>query len=117
MIINEKQLLENFEGDWVLIKELTSICMLKLPEYLNNVAGAVAKKDFEKLELHAHTLKGSVSYFGYEPLRDASYRLEVAGREKKGSDLEAMLSTLQAEFKTFYKDLEGLAQKALASAA
>ncbi|MDZ4662249.1 MAG: Hpt domain-containing protein [Pseudomonadota bacterium] len=117
MVINEKQLLENFENDWVLINELTSICILKLPEYLNNVMVAVANKDFAKLELHAHTLKGSVSYFGYEPLREASHQLEIAGREKKTGGLDIQLSTLQQEFKVFYKDLEELAQKAYANAA
>ncbi len=117
MIINEKQLLDNFDNDWVLIKDLTDICLTKLPEYLNNVAVAVSSKNFEKLELHAHTLKGSVSYFGYEPIREASHRLEIAGREKKSEGLDSMLSLLNQEFKIFFKDLEGLAQKALANAA
>ncbi|MEQ1666743.1 MAG: Hpt domain-containing protein [Bdellovibrionales bacterium] len=117
MVINDKQLLENFENDWVLVKELTTICLTKLPEYLSNVAAAVASKDFEKLELHAHTLKGSVSYFGYEPLREASYQLEIAGREKKAAGLDTLLATLKAEFKIFFVDLEVLAQQALANAA
>lgn len=112
MIINDKQLLIDLDNDWVLVKELIEICIQKLPEYLQNIVDAVATNNDEKLELHAHTMKGSVACFGYHPLTEACYNLEVAAREKKSGEFKRMLEVVKKEFSVFYSDLEILAKKA-----
>ncbi len=117
MVIDEKKLIESLESDWVLINEIASLCLVKLPEYVALIEKSVLDKNFEKLELHAHTLKGSISYFGYEPVRAASYALETSGREQKWDKVPSQLDTLRKEFTTFYKALEEFAKKAQKAAA
>lgn len=45
----------------------------------------------------AHTLKGSVSYFGAEPLVQAALALEFLGRTESFDNATELLATLEQE--------------------
>lgn len=111
-MIDLNSLLEAFDGDWDLIRELVTLCQEKVPEYVANVHSAAQAKNFEQLEHHAHKLKGSIAHFGCQSFYDCVYQLEVSGREHKMDLVPALLKTLEHEFKTFENDLVDLSQKA-----
>lgn len=111
-MIDVKQLLEAFDNDWDLIKELVALCQIKVPEYISLIGKAVADKDFHKLEHHAHTLKGSIAHFNNAKMYDLSYQLEVHGREKNPADIEKIFADLLSANKAFEADMKELAIKA-----
>ena len=49
------------------------------------------------MRLSAHTLKGSASYFGAEPLVQAALALEVLGRTESFDNSTELLATLEHE--------------------
>lgn len=111
-MIDVNGLLEAFDGDWDLIRELVTLCQEKVPEYVDNVKAAADSKNFAQLEHHAHKLKGSIAHFGCQEFYDCVYQLEVSGREQKGDSVPSLLKTLEQEFKSFEADLKDLSQKA-----
>lgn len=111
-MIDVNGLLEAFDSDWDLIRELVTLCQEKVPEYVGNIQSAANAKNFEQLEHHAHKLKGSIAHFGCEAFYDCIYQLEVSGREHKGDPVPTLLQTLDREFKAFERDLKELSLKA-----
>lgn len=111
-MIDVNGLLEAFDSDWDLIRELVTLCQEKVPEYVGNIKTAADSKNFAQLEHHAHKLKGSIAHFGCQGFYDCVYQLEVSGREHKGDSVPSLMKTLEHEFKTFEQDLKDLSQKA-----
>ncbi len=111
-MIDVNGLLEAFDSDWDLIRELVQLCQEKVPEYIGNIQTAANAKNFEQLEHHAHKLKGSIAHFGCQGFYDCVYQLEISGREHRGESVPGLLKTLDQEFKTFEFDLKELSQKA-----
>ncbi|OQW53040.1 MAG: hypothetical protein A4S09_08035 [Proteobacteria bacterium SG_bin7] len=111
-MINVNGLLEAFDSDWDLIRELVTLCQEKVPEYVGNIKTAADAKNFSQLEHHAHKLKGSIAHFGCQEFYDCVYQLEVAGREHKSDSIPGLMDTLEQEFKSFEAGLRELSQKA-----
>lgn len=81
MLVNEKELKVHFDGDEELIGELLEVFEDSYPDTLASVKKSIEEKNLQDLELHAHTLKGMISNFFAQTLKDAAYSLEKMGRE------------------------------------
>jgi HPt (histidine-containing phosphotransfer) domain-containing protein len=64
---------------------------------METTAQAVAEADASKLRLAAHTLRGSLRYFGDLPAIGHLHQLETMGQDRNLTDAAVTLATVQAE--------------------
>jgi CheY-like chemotaxis protein len=67
--------------DEQLLKEVIDIFLRDAPRSMQQMSEAVANGDAKRLERAAHTLKGSVGYFGAERTFRAAHRLEMLAKQ------------------------------------
>ena len=58
---------------------------------------AIARRDSQRLERSAHSLKGSAAYLAIPAVSDAAQELETMGREGHLDGVEEAYATLQEE--------------------
>lgn len=86
MSVNLEQLIEFFDNDKDLILEMLEVFESTYTEYTNGIDTAIANQDNAKLELNAHTLKGSFKNFFDEELVNLACQLEKLGKEGRVSE-------------------------------
>ena len=103
--------------DWKGVKELL-VCgvdelqafadLLKkdIPVQMAEVRCALGARDSKLLRRSAHSLKGSINYFGVEELIQAALALELSGREESFERTAEQLATLEREVARFLAALE-----------
>lgn len=69
-------------GDADLLREVVAAFVVEGRELLEKIKQAVASNNAQVLERAAHTLKGSLRYFGANQASDLARELEKMGREK-----------------------------------
>ncbi|MCS6850064.1 MAG: response regulator, partial [Gemmataceae bacterium] len=67
-------------GDPALLRELVSIFLSDSPRLVQEIAQALTDRDAGRLQIAAHTLKGSLTAFGAEAAVAAAEQLEIMGR-------------------------------------
>jgi HPt (histidine-containing phosphotransfer) domain-containing protein len=77
--------LQAVKGDRKLLRVIVDTVLEETPRLLGEIREAVGGSDLGALQLAAHTLKGSIRYFGQGPAYQQAYRLEEMGRD---GDLE-----------------------------
>ncbi|MFC1596868.1 PAS domain S-box protein [Planctomycetota bacterium] len=73
------------KGDRRLFRVIVDTVLEETPRLLGEIREAVGRSNAGALQLAAHTLKGSIRYFGQGPAYQQAYRLEEMGRD---GDLE-----------------------------
>lgn len=108
MTFNESELLEHFDNDKEMISDLIEVLEETYPETLANLKAALDAQTFAEIELHAHTLKGMLSNFFCDELKEKAFELEKMGREKsldhateKYSELEKQIPGLLQDLRSF----------------
>lgn len=89
---NHQGLLERFDGDLSLVRQLVGLFLEEYPASLRELERALEAKDLEALAAAAHALKGSVGYFDSPAASAAALRLE---RVSRGRDLAAAARALE----------------------
>lgn len=79
------------------LSEFSELVKAQAPTLLADLRRAIETRDIKLLRLSAHTLKGSASYFGAEPLVQAALALEVLGRTESFDNSTELLATLEHE--------------------
>ena len=79
------------------VSEITNLIKEQAPELLAEIHCAVKTRDAKLLRRSAHTLKGSVIYFGVGPLVDAALTLENMGRTESFDGAAEAIATLEKE--------------------
>ena len=98
--------------DWKGVKELLACGIDELHAFvelvekeiasqLAEVRSALVARDSKLLRRSAHSLKGSVNYFGDEELFQAAFALERSGREESFEGTAEQLATLEREVARF----------------
>ncbi len=82
MLVDIKKLKIHFDGDEELIDELIIIFSSSYKETLSALNLALESKCFKSIELHAHTLKGMVSNFFADEIKEHALNIEREGREQ-----------------------------------
>ena len=86
--------LATVKGDRQLLESLIEAFLDEAPRLMETIRRAIGQTDAEALRVAAHTLKGSMRYFGAQPSFDNTERLEKMGREGNlegaGPALEAL---------------------------
>ena len=82
------------EDDEVLL--LLGTFVKKMKKSLPVLSKAIKAKDYNKISLEAHSIKGSASNFRFEELEDLSSKIEASARkEDKGFDYKETLSCIE----------------------
>ena len=98
-------------GDKAIFEELANLFLQVSGEKMAKLREGVDRGDAPAIEKAAHSLKGTVVYFGAKRVFDAVCRLETIG--KNGSWTEAEPAQLQLEMEV--KALETAMKRALAA--
>ena len=85
------------KGDREVIKTIVEAALDESPRLLAAIRDAIAAGDPTALRLAAHTLKGSVKYFGAARAFQLAERLELLGQQRDLAPAEATLADLEAE--------------------
>ncbi|HJQ26798.1 MAG TPA: response regulator [Blastocatellia bacterium] len=94
-VFDRAALLDAFEGDTGLIREIITLFLRQCPDVLSQLREAVGAGDGSALERTAHSLKGSAGYFQAGAVIESARRLEVMGRAGRLMDAPAELSLLE----------------------
>jgi two-component system, sensor histidine kinase and response regulator len=86
--------LKAVRGDSRLLETIVGAALGEVPYLLTELRRAVAARDFQGLRLAAHTLKGSVRYFGAQRVLELALRLEAIGQNHQIQDADATLASL-----------------------
>jgi CheY-like chemotaxis protein len=80
----------------------------EVPGLMQSLREAIAAGDARALRLVAHTLKGSLRYFGETPAGDRSAELESAGQSGKLDEGEKIWEALEVELEKLIAGLKGI---------
>ncbi len=72
--------LKAVRGDDQLLETIVEIALGEIPDLLAEIHRAASAGDAQALRLAAHTLKGSVRYFGARHVLEPALRLEAMGQ-------------------------------------
>ena len=103
--------LERVGGDEELLREITAIFLEDYPSLIGEIQAAIEAKDARRLEVAAHTLKGSVANFGAQDAIEAAYRLEQLGRNCQMVEAPEALRVLETRFSLLHPALEKLRRR------
>jgi protein-histidine pros-kinase len=106
MLIDEKQLKVHFDGDEELISELLDVFASSYPETLNALKQSLSEGNIKDTELHAHTLKGMVSNFFAQELKDAASEIEKMAREGSVSGEAKFVEALETGLPKMIEDVK-----------
>ncbi len=92
---------ERLGGGTDTLREFAELAKKETATQLAEILRSIKTREFKLLRRAAHTLKGSVSYFGAEPLVQAALALENHGRNESWDGCAELLSTLESELARF----------------
>ena len=88
------------------LREFSELVKAQVPTLLADLRRAIDTRDFKLLRRSAHTMRGSVTYFGAEPLAQAALALETLGRIESFEGAPQMLAALEQELTRVLAALE-----------
>ena len=95
-------MLDNLDGDTVLLDQVTTLFKQNTPTYLDQMRHAITQRDGLALEKSAHTLLSSLGIFGAHRARDITMTLQAAGKSQNFEEAEQHLTELENETDRIY---------------
>ena len=95
--IDRAVLLETFDGDRELLREIVGIFLEDYPQRLAALHAALARGDGHALEWAAHSIRGSVATFAASTAVRAALKVELMARDGDLTNAEAACAVLEAE--------------------
>jgi two-component system, sensor histidine kinase and response regulator len=96
-IVNWTEALKTVQGNRKVLKSMTEAALEEIPQLMTAIRQAIANGDHAKLRFAAHTLNGSVRYFGANQVCEHVAQLENMGRKGELADSETILADLEVE--------------------
>jgi PAS domain S-box-containing protein len=93
--------LKAVKGNRKLLKTVVDIALDECPKLVEAIRQAIADGDPMALKLSAHTLKGSVRYFGPSKAYDLAFELEKMGKHQEFEGANDALGSLEKEMEQF----------------
>ena len=107
MLFDESKLMTHFDQDKEMILELVEVLKETYPETSSKLKTAIESEDFSNIELHAHTVKGMLSNFFAEELRETAFKLEKMGREKSLDKPLELYASIDEKVPLLIRELRG----------
>ena len=95
--IDRAMLLETFDGDGELLREIVGIFLEDCPKRLAALHEALAHHDSHALEWAAHSIKGSIANFAASAAVRAALKVELMARDGDLTNAEAACAVLGTE--------------------
>ena len=87
--------LERVEGDRDLLNEIIGLFLEEAPTRMDEIRTALAGQNGPALERAAHSLKGSIGYFGAPAVFEAARLVEFAGRDSDWDEAAPAVAALE----------------------
>jgi len=96
-VVDETTLLDRFQGDRNLMRQIIEAFELECPRLLREARQAADDGDAAGIHRAAHTLKGSMRHFGRSAAYETAARLETVARKGDAGAAKEMVATLERE--------------------
>jgi two-component system sensor histidine kinase/response regulator len=110
-LINASEVLDRVDGSITLLKKIRDLFEDECQDMLAQIEQAIHASEPAQLHRAAHTLKGSVSYFGSTAAYEAALRLETIGRSGNLTDAAEAFANLQSVVRKLVPALNGLVRE------
>ena len=115
-VLDVDSIVEGFRDHLSLLREVVGIYRDDCPRLLSEIREAVNDGDAHKLKIAAHTLKGSIRYFGETPAFNTAFQLEMLARENKLRNAAGVVEALAEQIDAVNASLSSLIETIDASA-
>lgn len=85
------------KGDLRLLRSIVQAFVEESPKLIDDIRQSIASGDAKALQIAAHTIKGSLRYFGARQAFDLAYKLEELGRAGKVADAQGVFPLLEQQ--------------------
>ena len=92
-----QEALHSVRGDPELLRVVCEAVVEDTPRLLQEIGKAIAEKNAKNLRLYAHTLKGSIRYFGPTEAFNMAFELEKMGRDGVFEGAEVLFEKVKKE--------------------
>ena len=96
-VIDWAEALSAMRGDKKLLYSVVEAALYEAPQMMDAIRKAIAENDAHTLQRAAHTLKGSLRYFGIEGATELAYRLEKMADSGDLEDARRGVTPLEKE--------------------
>jgi CheY-like chemotaxis protein len=103
--VNWEEALRCVNGDHTVLHDLIKAVLQEAPKMLEAVQRAVSDREEDNLKLAAHTLKGSIRYFGVNKVFDQAFQLERMGRDGISGRADEIAASLSADMQQLMHEL------------
>ncbi len=100
---------ETVQGDIGLLRDIVTTFLDECPRMLDGIQQSLRGQQYRDLQRAAHTLKGSMRYFGAKAAFDRAYELECQARDGQLQTADETLQFLRAELDHIKPDLQAFA--------
>ncbi|MCD6430961.1 MAG: response regulator [Deltaproteobacteria bacterium] len=90
--------LEKLDDDIELYKELLDDFLQSANSYLEEIETGIKEKDFEKVRIAAHSIKGSSGSIEAQQMQTAAYELEKSAKQQDQSMIDESLEIMEMEY-------------------
>ena len=98
--------LETVGGDEEVLKEVVDAFLSECPQMVESIRSSISDADTKTLQRAAHTVKGSMRYFGAQAAYELAYELERSGERGVLDGTRQTLSNLERELSRLLPELE-----------
>ncbi len=104
-LIDWADALNAVNGDKALLKDVMEAFIEEAPQLLDEIGQAVRAGNAAELRRAAHTLKGSLRFFGAHVATEHAFRLETMGKNEELTDASESLDKLASELSRIQSEL------------
>ena len=95
LLFDGVQLLDNFDGDKDFARSILADALLEIPEDIAKLKELAAEADMQGLRHQVHTLKGMAANICAPALREISFEIETAAKDRDVESVRALLPELE----------------------
>ncbi len=106
-IVDWSEALRSVQGNQATLRSMAEVAVEEVPKLFDDIRRAVSVGDALRLRLAAHTLRGSVRYFGLGPTYEHADALERLAETNDLSEAGPVLALLKNDVDRFTADISG----------
>jgi PAS domain S-box-containing protein len=94
-IFSREKLLDELDGDEILMRRLISLFQTNTPRLLDDIRGSIARRASGDLARSAHALRSSLGIFGAHEAHRLTLQLETQGRQDNYEETDRIFAALE----------------------
>lgn len=104
--MDKKKLLENFDHDVELIREVLEVMKSSSAETLDKMERAIQERNSTDIAKYAHSLKGAAANFSENVFTPVAARIEHLARKQELKQIPSLFNQLKEEAEELYELVE-----------